>query len=203
MAIIDRTPSASPVEREIPKWQETRVESDTDGYLYDAGFRQMCKRWGKLQGSGQLDAETMRALIIAGKILYQSFEEALADHGITHQQFRTMTWIDGSGPEGTQLHEIASWLGVTPRNVTGLVDGLEAQGLAERVADPSDRRAVIARLTPAGRAKLEIAKAIHSRRQKEIFGRLSEAEKLQLRHISLKVIQASKAFWGRERLDNG
>jgi DNA-binding MarR family transcriptional regulator len=141
----------------------------------------------------------MRALVIAGKVLFQGFEDALAEAEVSHQQFKTLMWIHGSGPGGTQLHEIASWLGVSPRNVTGLVDGLEAQGLAERVADPTDRRAVIARLTPAGEAKAASAKAIHERTQKEIFGSLSDEEKLQLRHISLKLIGAAKGFCSKER----
>ena len=37
-----------------------------------------------------------------------------------------------------------------PSNVTGIVDGLEQKGLAERCEDPSDRRLKMVQLTPAG-----------------------------------------------------
>jgi DNA-binding MarR family transcriptional regulator len=42
-------------------------------------------------------------------------------------------------------------LEVTPRNITGLVDGLEGAGLVRRVPHPSDRRAALVELTVAGR----------------------------------------------------
>jgi DNA-binding MarR family transcriptional regulator len=203
VAIIGKTPaSQNPTELpDLPKWQKTRLEVDKRGYLYDAHFREMLARWKP--GRSVLDIETMRALVVAGKVLYQGFEDALEEAGISHQQYRTMMWINGSGPGGTQLHEIASWLGVSPRNVTGLVDALEANGLVERVPDPSDRRAVIARLTPSGTALADRARAIHERVQKEIFGRITEEEKLQLRHISLKLIDAAHSYCGKGRANVG
>ena len=46
--------------------------------------------------------------------------------------------------------ELSQLLGVTPRNVTGLVDGLQEAGLVRRVAHPTDRRAIQVRLSPSG-----------------------------------------------------
>jgi DNA-binding MarR family transcriptional regulator len=49
--------------------------------------------------------------------------------------------------EGPQrMGDLADALEVTPRSVTALVDGLEAQGQVRRVPDPSDRRATIIEL---------------------------------------------------------
>jgi len=46
--------------------------------------------------------------------------------------------------EGPQrMGDLADILEVTPRTVTALVDGLEAQGQVRRVPDPTDRRATI------------------------------------------------------------
>jgi DNA-binding MarR family transcriptional regulator len=205
MAIIERPETAPMPEPAIattlgmPPFRQ-----DARGYLYDPSFREMVGRKGlRLDPSGTLEAECVKALIIAGKVLYKSFEDALEGLDISHQQFRALMWIDRAGGDGTQLHEIARWLGVTPRNVTGIVDALEAMGLAERVPDPSDRRAVIARTTPTGKQKVEIAKARSARRQKQVFGRLTEDEKLQLRHLALKVVEASQEFCGKERTKNG
>ena len=103
------------------------------------------------------------ALYHAGKVVRQRMDEALAGFDISHQQFKTMMWIRNCGKEGTHLHRIARSLGVTPRNVTGLVDGLEALGLVERVADPADREA------------------------------LTEQERVMLRHACLKLSQALEA----------
>jgi DNA-binding MarR family transcriptional regulator len=46
--------------------------------------------------------------------------------------------------------DLSDELGVTARNVTGLVDALQRDGLVERLPYPNDRRAVLVRLTPAG-----------------------------------------------------
>lgn len=48
------------------------------------------------------------------------------------------------------LSELGEYLVVTRPNITGLVDGLVADGLVRRVDHPADRRMVLAQLTPAG-----------------------------------------------------
>src|SRR5438552_18290749 len=49
--------------------------------------------------------------------------------------------------EGPQrMGDLADALEVTPRSITALVDGLEAQGQVRRVPGPSDRRATISAL---------------------------------------------------------
>jgi MarR family transcriptional regulator, organic hydroperoxide resistance regulator len=49
------------------------------------------------------------------------------------------------------MSEIATFLRCDNSNVTGIVDGLEARGLAERTASPGDRRVKLIALTAAGR----------------------------------------------------
>ncbi|MFH8248761.1 MarR family winged helix-turn-helix transcriptional regulator [Microbacterium sp. B2969] len=61
--------------------------------------------------------------------------------------------IHHSGP--VQQHTIAAALNVTPRNITGLVDALEAVGYVERIPDPTDRRARLVGLTPQGHELME------------------------------------------------
>jgi DNA-binding MarR family transcriptional regulator len=56
--------------------------------------------------------------------------------------------------------ELAEALRVSPRNVTGLLDGLEATGFVARTMHPSDRRATLVTLTEHGKA---VAKAMQGR----------------------------------------
>ena len=49
-----------------------------------------------------------------------------------------------------KMIDLGQHLGVTPRNVTKLVDALEAEGLVSREDVPDDRRAVLVRLSDAG-----------------------------------------------------
>jgi DNA-binding MarR family transcriptional regulator len=54
-------------------------------------------------------------------------------------------------PQGLRMNALSRYLMVTGGNVTGLTDQLVAEGHVERVADESDRRALMVRLTAAGR----------------------------------------------------
>lgn len=52
--------------------------------------------------------------------------------------------------EGLKMNELSRRLRVSNGNVTGIVDRLADDGLVERIAIESDRRATRVRLTPAG-----------------------------------------------------
>ncbi|WP_354595997.1 MarR family winged helix-turn-helix transcriptional regulator [Streptomyces sp. JL1001] len=53
--------------------------------------------------------------------------------------------------EPAGMGELGEPLGMSPRNMTVLVDGLEKEGLVRRVVHPSDRRIKLVELTEAGR----------------------------------------------------
>lgn len=69
-------------------------------------------------------------------------------HGVTYARLRLMTALRYGGPR--RMRDLGDELGVTARNVTGLVDALQREGLVERLPHPQDRRATLVRLTPAG-----------------------------------------------------
>ena len=87
------------------------------------------------------------------------------------------------------LGDLALALDVSPRNITGLVDHLEEDGLVERVPDPEDRRSVRARVTTEGQKKLDaIRNEMHQARD-TIVGNFTDEELIQLRHLCLKLVQ--------------
>jgi len=55
------------------------------------------------------------------------------------------------GPQ--KMIDLGQHLGVTARNVTKLVDALEAEGLVCRLDMPGDRRAVLVQMSEAGRQR--------------------------------------------------
>ena len=168
-----------------------QFKEDAEGYLYDCGFRDMLTGRG-IDRDQVAAAEALRAVVVAGKVVTQRFEENLAAQGITHPQFRTLMAITYGSPNGIHMHRIAVWLGVTPRNVTAIVDALEGMGLVIRVADPADRRAFKVQLTPAGEERAHAALRINKADQKEVLGALTQEETKQLRHLSMKLIRAVK-----------
>jgi DNA-binding MarR family transcriptional regulator len=63
-------------------------------------------------------------------------------------------------PAGLKMNELSRRMMVTGGNITGIVDQLAKEGMVERQADPSDRRALRVRLTRAGeRLFAEMARA--------------------------------------------
>jgi DNA-binding MarR family transcriptional regulator len=72
----------------------------------------------------------------------------LGHAGTTPARARLLAVLQCEGP--SKMNELSTVLGVTPRNVTKLVDGLESEGLVARRPHPSDRRATIVSLTDRG-----------------------------------------------------
>jgi DNA-binding MarR family transcriptional regulator len=67
-------------------------------------------------------------------------------------RLRLLYELHCNGPR--KMTDLADSLGVTPRNVTALVDGLEAEALVRRVPHPSDRRVTMVEIT-GGAAQVE------------------------------------------------
>jgi DNA-binding MarR family transcriptional regulator len=97
----------------------------------------------------QLRADFFSELVSLAPILEQLRSEGLRWRGLTPARARLLRVLDDDGPQ--LMSELSRALDVTPRAVTGLVDGLEADEFARRTEHPSDRRATLVELTPAGR----------------------------------------------------
>lgn len=81
-------------------------------------------------------------------MLGHGMQQGLAERGLTVARAGLLWELHEGGPRTQRA--LSRVLRVTPRNVTGLVDGLEADGLVRRAAHPSDRRATLVTLTENG-----------------------------------------------------
>ena len=85
-------------------------------------------------------------------------------------------------PKGTKQGLLVDRIGISKQAVQQLIDGLEEDGILERLPDPEDKRGRIVRQTEAGRAamkdadriKLEIESGYRARIGDDEFVRLSE-----------------------------
>ncbi|MFN8010809.1 MAG: MarR family transcriptional regulator [Holophagaceae bacterium] len=98
--------------------------------------------------------QNLRRMVKALQIYAASVER---EYGITGPQLWALWELGRSGP--LALKALAERMYLGGSTVVGVLDRLEARGLAERLQDPGDRRRVSIRLTPAGAALL--AKAPH------------------------------------------
>ncbi|WP_211593356.1 MarR family winged helix-turn-helix transcriptional regulator [Microbispora sp. H10836] len=88
---------------------------------------------------------------------------------------------------GISIGELARAAGVSSRNVTGLVDTLERDGLVRRVPDPGDRRSVLAEITPAGRDWVEAFRKPSQLAMKALFQGFAPEELAVLRDLCLRL----------------
>ena len=71
---------------------------------------------------------------------------------------------------------LADSMKVTPRNITGLVDGLVATGFVTREQHPSDRRATLASLTEHGASTLAAMHRSHEELAQLLFAGMPERQ---------------------------
>jgi DNA-binding MarR family transcriptional regulator len=83
-------------------------------------------------------------------------------------------------PRGTKQALLVDRLGTTKQAVQQLIDGLEAEGIVERIADPDDRRGRIVRLSETGRAAMLDADRIKLAIEAEYRSAMAEGELEQL-----------------------
>jgi DNA-binding MarR family transcriptional regulator len=70
---------------------------------------------------------------------------SVSNVGESVARLRLLNELHCNGPR--KMAELADKLGVTPRNVTALVDALEAQDMVRRSAHPTDRRVTMIEIT--------------------------------------------------------
>ncbi|WP_406263750.1 MarR family transcriptional regulator [Streptomyces sp. NBC_00191] len=83
------------------------------------------------------------------EVLGAMMQRGVAERGLTTARAGVLWALFDDGPMTQRA--LAGRLGVTPRNVTGLLDALQQDGLVVREAHPTDRRATLVSLTETGR----------------------------------------------------
>lgn len=104
-------------------------------------------------------------------LLGEDMQRDLAARGLTRARTHLLWVLADAGP-ATQ-RSLAQTLGVSPRNVTGLVDGLEQTGFVTREPHPTDRRATLVTLTEQGTATVARLRREHADLAQQLFGSLS------------------------------
>jgi DNA-binding MarR family transcriptional regulator len=75
-------------------------------------------------------------------------DKVMAKHGLTPNDMRALMTLNPAG--GHTMRDLAERWGCDASNATFIVDRLEKRGLAERTAQPGDRRVKLVVLTSAG-----------------------------------------------------
>lgn len=130
-------------------------------------------------------------------IPYRHLEQRVLDavvaagYPVTLTQARLFQRVD---PNGSRLTDLAAAAQVTKQAAKFLVDQLEAGGYVERVADPTDGRARLVRITGRGRAVIQVATAVEREVEQEWLSHLGAPGTQQLRRTLLRLREITDPF---------
>src|SRR5438876_6383925 len=165
------------------------LATDRAGRLYDIRFREALRSRRPLSEREMRTVEAMTALRITARLSRQLMDRWAEKHGLSEGRLHVLFTLASAPDHRLQLHELADQLDVTPRNITGLIDHLERDGLVERVDDPADRRLTYAQLTVAGGKRIGGMRAQGLEWQLKLATGLFVEELEQLRHACLRLIE--------------
>ena len=121
-----------------------------------------------------------------GRIMAQ-----VGEGGTTPARARLLIVLQCRG--SCKMSEVGRELGVTPRNVTKLVDGLEGEGLVVRKPHPRDRRATLLHLTPRGAVVGKECMVANHAAAAQLFEQLTPTDRQHLARILRKLVEALHA----------
>lgn len=156
-------------------------------------FRKLPTRQNVQQAAGfvpEADLSKVEACIICFRritAVYQVLEANLNRFGLSFARLGILVMLLGRGDKGMTPSELADEGGITRATVTGLLNGLERDGLVERIQHPDDRRMFDIHLTEKGRDLVLAAQPAHFQLVASLMGSLTESELQQLIDLMNKI----------------
>lgn len=115
--------------------------------------------------------ETLDKVLHLSTLVGADMERFQRESGLTAARIHLL-WVVGSVGPSTQ-QSLAVALGVSARNITGLVDGLVSSGHVTREPHPTDRRALLVTPTVAGQTAIRELVESHEHLAGQLFGHLA------------------------------
>ena len=137
-----------------------------------------------------LDPSAVEACVVLLRVageMFTSFKEHFGRHGISQGRFIILMLLNRDPDKGLSPSELAEFSCVTRATISGLLDGLEADGLVKRVPLEQDRRSYSICLTARGRRFMDAMLPDHFRRMAGVMAHLSETERKLLIELLFKV----------------
>src|SRR5919107_3345357 len=136
-----------------------------------------------------------RGMLRVHASLWKALEAELeAAHGLPLSSFEVLMFLADAEAERMRMCDLATSVVLSRSGLTRLVDRLERDGLLAREACSSDARGQFAKLTPAGRRKLDTARDVYLGGVRDRFlGRLSAEEQDLLGELWERVLPEAHA----------
>jgi DNA-binding MarR family transcriptional regulator len=120
------------------------------GYDQSGGYNIVKQIHNDVDTESAVAHEALMRLFELTVVLGEEMEKGLVERGLTRARAAVIWQLHERGP--VTQRTLSQALRVSPRNVTGLLDALEAGGYVTRGRHPTDRRATLVSLTDQGAA---------------------------------------------------
>jgi len=143
----------------------------------------------------KLDRTLTYRLHLLHKLTDQESQRAyLAEAGLSMSDGRCLTAVGTFAP--LSVNDLAQKANLNKGQASRAAQSLVEQGLVIKAASPTDGRGVVLTMTPKGKAAWQRAMQVVGRRNQDIFGVLSAAEREQLSDIFDRLIAKARADGG-------
>lgn len=123
-----------------------------------------------------------------------ALDACLSRHGLLQGRWWVLILLMREDSQAALPSVLAEKAGVTRASMTSLIDGLEREGLVQRIFDPEDRRRATVRLTSAGIAKLDAVMPDYYSRLRQCMRGLDEKSRLLLQQMLTQLHNGIDAF---------
>ena len=139
-----------------------------------------------------LEQELWLNLSRTAAMLGHEVEQSLRPHGLSPTQYNVLRILRGAGADGLCQYEIGDRLVAQVPDVPRIVERMEKAGWVQRARGLSDRRIVMASLTPAGLNLVNSLDDVITRMDMGIFEALTHEEKLKLNDLLVAARQGKR-----------
>jgi len=150
----------------------------------DATLRELSRQYPEADPSA---IETLLTLLRTATDLNSALAQHFARYDLSPGRFVVLFMLQTAAGGEMCCSDIAEAAGVSRATMTGLLDGLERDGLVRRVDHREDRRRITISLTAAGRRFLDEMLPGHFRKVAALMANLSDSDRKRLRELLGKV----------------
>jgi DNA-binding MarR family transcriptional regulator len=154
-------------------------------------LEELSRRYSELEPSAVASALT---LFKVAADLHAALSQHFARYNLSQGRFVVLITLYTAPDSEMCCSDVADSIGVSRATMTGLLDGLERDGLIKRINHPGDRRRITLSLTANGRKLLERILPDHFRRIAGMMSKLSESDRRKMMELLGRVRQGMGAL---------